>query len=281
MEGRYLWKGTEFVAPTSRVVDLSNVWLSDDIGDGARLFGITDNDSSWSSLNMRDLSCVWLLLTLLLVTAFADKSSVTTTIDPIAEGGALVHSGLPHYQLDNTTRQPLNRLLWHLLLRQHHSPISIICPRLSSSSAAITTSSISPQRAMVASEAFSCSDHAPPGNSYLSSIVNSTTGYIILFKVWVTMAEGWRLYTGARVVDGHIASLLKHISEVHFQRSIRDINFNCHLAVHRFGHHFTLELTLTETIRDVLGWYPGLLLWHNNDYPWPYIRQVNGWKALA
>ncbi|KAG8910223.1 hypothetical protein FRC02_007306, partial [Tulasnella sp. 418] len=108
MKGRYLWKGTEFVAPTSRVVDLSNVWLSDDIGEGARLFGITDNDSSWSSLNMRDLSCVWLLLTLLLVTAFADKSSVTTTIDPIAEGGALVHSGLPHYQLDNTTRQLLN-----------------------------------------------------------------------------------------------------------------------------------------------------------------------------
>ncbi|KAG8941754.1 hypothetical protein FRC03_004013 [Tulasnella sp. 419] len=87
------------------------------------------------------------------------------------------------------------------------------------------------------------------------------------------MAEGWRLYTGARVVDGHIASLLKHISEAHFQRSIRDINFNCHLAVHRLGHHFNLQLTLTEIIRDALGWYPGLLLWHNNDYP---CRAIEG-----
>ncbi|KAG8940342.1 hypothetical protein FRC03_005589 [Tulasnella sp. 419] len=76
MEGKYLWKGTDTITPTSRVFDVSDVWLAHDTGDGTRLFGITDTFASTYclSLKMRELSCIWFLMALLL-TVVADAVS--------------------------------------------------------------------------------------------------------------------------------------------------------------------------------------------------------------
>ncbi|KAG8954329.1 hypothetical protein FRC03_011499 [Tulasnella sp. 419] len=90
-----------------------------------------------------------------------------------------------------------------------------------------------------------------------------TTSHVVRYKVWVIMAEGWRLYTGARIGNGHIAYLLGRILQARFRRSINSTGFDCYLAVQQLDdsvtptelYQFHLNRKLTYTV-DILWLYP-------------------------
>ncbi|KAG8940341.1 hypothetical protein FRC03_005588, partial [Tulasnella sp. 419] len=82
----------------------------------------------------------------------------------------------------------------------------------------------------------------PAASDILSPVENPTLGvtqlppnrsanvdHLVHLEVLVIMPEGWRLYKGALIVNGHIARLLDQLSEARFQMSIRGIKFKCHL----------------------------------------------------
>ncbi|KAG8926255.1 hypothetical protein FRC03_009116 [Tulasnella sp. 419] len=293
MKGKYLWKAMDSITPSSRVVDSSNVWLGDDVGDGRRLFGISDTHTpgNWSSLYMLEISGVWLLIAISLVTLtgkfFVNCNSTTVTaVTPLA----LVFTPTDHTMYSNAssiiytitdtralvrfacTHQPLGinarhlvdfelYFLWNLIQQQHRPPICVLLP-LVLAATIVPTETVFSHLTAVAPQARSFPGAASLEDEYMSLGTYPITSHVVRYKVWVIMAEGWRLYTGARIVNGHIAYLLGRISQARFRRSINRTGFDCCLAVQQLDDYINLELTPTSKIGEAVTWYLQLLTWY-------------------